>query len=180
MIQFDLQNRETIFASLPRGGVGAEIGVDWGEFSKIIFREARPRLLYLVDCWEKQSEKVYGHDPANSAHDVKYRQCLQWFTTDEQIKMVKAYSLDAALLFPDGYFDWLYLDANHLQCYADMLAWWPKVKSGGCFMGHDYVKGGVGDFITVADDVDRFVAETGLPLLLTEDPIYQNWIIQKP
>jgi len=168
-----------MFASLPKGGVGAEIGVDWGEFSKSILMNADPRLLYLIDCWEIQPEQVYGHDPANSQQDIKYRQCLQWYTTNERTKMVKAYSLDAATLFPNEYFDWLYIDANHLQCALDIQAWWPKVKPGGWLMGHDYVKGGVGDFITVADDVDAFVAEAGLPLILTEDEIYQNWIVQK-
>jgi hypothetical protein len=179
-MQWDLRDRETIFASLPRGGIGAEIGVDWGEFSKVIFQRAEPRLLYLIDCWEEQPVEIYGHDPANSAHDVKYKQCLRWFATNEQIRMIKAYSLDAAPCFPDQYFDWLYIDANHLQCYADIRAWWPKVKSGGWMMGHDYVTGGVGDYITVAKDVDRFVAETGLPVLLTDDEIYKNWIVQKP
>jgi len=46
-------------------------------------------------------------------------------------------------------------------------------------MGHDYVMGGVGDFITVQADVDRFVAKRGLELILSEDEVYKNWIIQK-
>ena len=169
-----------MFASLPKGGVGAELGVDWGEFSLSILKNAQPSLMYLIDCWEEQSAEDYGHDPANSHHDQKYQQCLRRYTTNLQVRMVKAYSLDAAQAFPDGYFDWFYVDANHLQCYADMAAWWPKMKSGGWFMGHDYVIGGVGDYITVQADVDRFVSEKASSLLLTDDEIFKNWIIQKP
>ena len=178
--KWNLESRDTMFASLPPGGVGAELGVDWGEFSKSILQYANPRLLYLIDCWEEQPEEVYGHDPANSHHGVKYKQCLGWYTTDERVKMVKAFSLDACEAFPDEYFDWFYVDANHLQCYQDMVAWWPKIKSGGFFMGHDYVIGGVGDYITVANDVVRFADEASLEVTLTNDEIYKNWIIGKP
>jgi len=179
-MNWNLSDRETMFDSLPKGGIGAEMGVDWGEFSKRIIQLAQPKMMYLIDCWEQQPVEVYGHDPANSHQDVKYKQCLTWFTTNERVKLVKAYSLDACEAFPDGYFDWFYIDANHLQCAADMAAWWPKIKSGGWFMGHDYVQGGVGDYITVQKDVDAFVEKYNLPLLLTEDEIYKNWIIRKP
>ena len=138
MDKLDLTGRESIFSSQKPGGIGAEIGVDWGTFSLRIMELAKPRLMYLVDCWEIQSSEVYGSDPANTQQDVKYRQCLQRYTTDERFRMVKAYSLEAAEVFPDGYFDWLYIDANHLQAYQDCCAWWPKVKTGGIIAGHDY------------------------------------------
>jgi len=180
-MQFDLSDRETIFSSLPPGGIGAEIGVDFGEFSKVIRRNAKPRLFYLVDVWIEQSMAVCGHDPANYRQEIKdaaYRQVLGWFMTDEGMKVVKEFSEIAAPMFPDAYFDWAFIDANHLRCYEDIQSWWPKVKSGGWLMGHDYCT--VGDYITVKKSVDRFVAETGLPLLTTDDEIYKCWIIQKP
>ena len=183
LVDFDLTDRETIFTSLPRGGVGAEIGVDFGEFSKVILRNAEPRLLYLVDCWEQQPTEVTGHDPANYRQEIKdaaYHQVLGWFLADKRVRVVKGYSEKVAPLFPDDFFNWLYLDANHLRCGADLRAFWPKIKPGGWIMGHDYVTGGVGDFITVQADVDEFSAEHKLPMLLTDDPIYKNYVIQKP
>ena len=182
MIDFDLTDRESIFLGLPPGGIGAEVGVAWGEFSKIIIANAKPRLMYLIDLWTHQSVEVTGNDPANSVQenkDAQYRQVLGWFLTDPGVRVVKDYSVKAALNFPDGYFDWVFIDSNHLICYEDIQAYWPKVKPGGYLLGHDYVDGGVGDFITVKDDVDRFVAETGLPLLLTDDPIYKCWILER-
>lgn len=179
----DLTHRESIFSSQPRGGIGAEIGVAWSEFSKDILRLAEPSLLYLIDCWEHLPEEVTGHDPANSDQankDGQYYQALSRFLTDPRVRVVKAFSQRVAPCFPDGYFDWLYIDANHLQCYADMLAWWPKVKTGGWMMGHDYCM--VGDFITVQRDVDRFAKLYALPLLVTVDEgtAYKNWLLQKP
>ncbi len=181
--QFNLMDRDSIFLGLARNGVGAEIGVGWGEFSKTILQNAEPRLLYLVDNWTQQPYEVYGDDPANYDQKIKdsaYHQVLSWFLTDDRVRVVKGDSLDVAKDLPDGWLDWLYLDANHLQCDADLRAWWPKVKTGGWLMGHDYVQGGVGNYITVQADVDKFVADNGLTMLLTDDKIWRNYLIQKP
>ncbi len=180
-MSFDLRDRETIFTSLSPGGIGAEIGVDFGDFSMIMRRNATPRLFYLIDCWEQQPTEVTGHDPANYKQETKdaaYRQVLGRFLADEGMRVVKEFSEIAAPMFPDGYFDWVYIDANHLRCYEDIQFWWPKVKSGGWLLGHDYCM--VGDFIRVKESVDRFISETGLPLLTTDDLIYKCWIIGKP
>lgn len=181
---FDLTNRSTIFASLPPHGIGAEIGVDWGHHVFDIKRLSQPRLLWLIDCWEVQPVEVYGSDPANSHFKEKYRMCLERFMFDPTVRLLKEYSQEAATLFPDGYFDWLYIDSNHLQCYQDMTAWWPKVRSQGYLMGHDYCM--VGDYITVKQDVDRFTTELHLEAGITLDldpehqSAYKSWVLQKP
>jgi len=183
MITFDLTDRNSIFSELPRGGIGAEIGVGNGGFSKVILRNADPKVLWLIDCWEQQPVAIYGHDPANVCQedqDARFEKVFRWSMTELGVQVLRAYSAQAAPLFLDEYFDWLYLDANHLQCAQDLRLWWPKIRSGGWMMGHDYVVGGKGDFITVQADVDQFVAEENLSMLLTDDPIYQNYIIQKP
>lgn len=178
MTQFDLTDRDTIFNALPRGGVGVEVGVGNGRFSVIILQRAEPRLLYLVDCWELQPIEVYGHDPGNANHDEKYQEVLDRFLTEERVHIIKAFSASVAAVFPDGYFDWVYLDANHLRCREDIDAWWPLVKSCGHLMGHDYCT--VGDYVRVKQDVDQWVGEIGLPLLTTDDEVWKNWIVQKP
>lgn len=180
-MKFDLRDRNTLFASLPKSGVGVEVGVDNGGFSGAILRFSSPKLLYLVDCWEHQSEVVCGSDPGNQPQPIKdelYQKVLKRFLLHDSVRIVKAYSVPAATLFPDGYFDWVFLDANHLRCGEDIAAWWPKVKRGGYLMGHDYCT--LDDFIRVKTSVDEFVASTGLPLLITEDPIYKCWIVQRP
>jgi len=182
-MKFDLTNRETVFASLDKGGVGAEIGVANGVFSEKIMALAEPQLLYLVDCWEHLPVEVTGNDPSNepqASKDAHYLRVLRTFIADPRVHVVKGYSLTVASLFPTSFFDWLYLDANHLLCYADIMAFWPTLKSGGWMMGHDYLD--VSDCFTVKTDVDRFVAETGHELLVTvdADTNYKSWIVRKP
>lgn len=49
-------------------------------------------------------------------------------------------SVDAAGMFPDNHFDFIYIDADHsfVAVTADLNAWYPKVKPGGWILGHDY------------------------------------------
>jgi hypothetical protein len=49
-------------------------------------------------------------------------------------------STRAAQSFPDNFFDFIFLDAahDHASVQEDLRAWWPKLKVGGLFAGHDY------------------------------------------
>jgi hypothetical protein len=48
-------------------------------------------------------------------------------------------SLEAAKLYPDNSLDFVLIDASHdyPSVHADILAWLPKVKSGGILAGDD-------------------------------------------
>jgi len=183
----DLTDRKSLIGSLPPGGVAAEIGVAAGEFSQLILETNRPRLLYLIDCWAHQSVEICGHDPSNvsdDAHEELYRHVIERFAANPAIKILRAYSPDVAARFADNYFDWLHFDGNHLQLRAELLAWWPKVRAGGWFTGHDYTV--AGDCITVKTVVDDWVAERGLELFVTrgDNDIYEKnyptWAFKKP
>jgi predicted O-methyltransferase YrrM len=52
-------------------------------------------------------------------------------------------SARASELFPDNYFDFIFLDAAHLyeDVRLDLKSWYPKLKIGGIFAGHDYYMG---------------------------------------
>jgi predicted O-methyltransferase YrrM len=49
-------------------------------------------------------------------------------------------SIAAARQFGDQSFDFVFLDTIHLyeQTKRELEAWWPKVKTGGVFAGHDH------------------------------------------
>lgn len=53
---------------------------------------------------------------------------------------VRQDSSKAAAIFPDNYFSFIFIDAGHSyeQVTNDLVAWFPKLKSGGIFAGHDY------------------------------------------
>lgn len=186
--ELNLATRKTLVASLPHGGVVAEIGVAGGQFSETIWELNEPRQLWLIDCWEYQPKEVYGDDPSNAPDEVQlglYRHVQERFADRPTVHFVRAYSVAAAQRFEDEYFDWLHFDANHRQVRQDLEAWYSKVKQGGWYTGHDYTI--AGDFITVKTDVDLFVAEHGLELFVTrgdDGDIYEinypSWAFRKP
>jgi hypothetical protein len=63
-------------------------------------------------------------------------------------------------LFPDGYFDFIYVDGYaHTgeeagQTFRD---WWPRLKAGGVFAGDDYDRA----WPDVVQNVDAFLAANG-------------------
>ena len=109
--------------------------------------------------------------------DARYLDVCARFASDPRVRIIRDFTIPAATRFPDKVFDWIYVDANHLQCYDDMTAWWPKVKSGGYLTGHDYAK--ERNWMTVTQDVDRFVKEHQLVMTATTEK-YASWVIQKP
>ena len=56
------------------------------------------------------------------------------------VNFVQSDSALAAKRFEDASVDFVFIDANHSKegCGRDMLAWYPKVKVGGTFAGHDF------------------------------------------
>ena len=123
-------------------GIGIEVGVQEGVFSQHILKNWTGKKLYLVDCWRHQKEYA---DIANGDHNVQLNCMAKTFMNvygfEERAVMLREMSLDAANLFQDGFFDFVFLDADHKYEAAkkDLEAWYPKVKKGGIFCGHDYL-----------------------------------------
>ncbi len=73
--------------------------------------------------------------------------------------------------FPDGYFDWVYIDGNHSEAAvrADLELALRKVRGGGVIAGDDYLWDRGGDGCSVQRAVLGFVADYGLKLTLIGD-----------
>jgi cephalosporin hydroxylase len=138
---FYFEGRSQLMKALAFQKRVVEVGVNIGQFSSLIL-EACPLELYLVDCWEQQNLNNYENDILyNSNHTEAYKYVCSKFYHMKNIKIIKDYSLKAVQNFPDKYFDIVYLDANHSKesVYQDLIAWTPKIKSGGFMSGHDYL-----------------------------------------
>jgi len=186
-MELDLLNRRSLMASLPKGGIGAEIGVAEGSFSQVLLDVTEPELLYLIDSWEYITDEALKDDASNvpqAAQNSRRQQVMQTLGVKSRVRVLRARSLNAATNFMDDFFDWVYIDADHTQAGADAEAWWSKIKSGGWATGHDYTN--VGEYITVKAQIDEFVARRGLKLFVTrgDDNIYEKnyptWAVQKP
>ena len=72
--------------------------------------------------------------------DRMYREVKEKFANNSNVRVIKEFSKGASQLFPDEYFDLVYIDANHTYqgVSADLEIWLPKVKRGGLLAGHDY------------------------------------------
>ena len=71
----------------------------------------------------------------------------------ERVRFIKEFSVKAAEDFPDGYFDYVYIDGAHdaENVFQDIKAWYPKLRMGGILAGHDWwlksVQEGVSKFV---------------------------------
>ena len=175
-----ISNRLEMLSLLPRG-VCAEVGVLAGFFSKQILT-TNPQMLYMIDCWEQQTGE-YTQDPANQVDFPNlYKYIHNEFGGFPNTTIIKRYSVVAAKMFPDLFFDWVYIDANHGYdaISQDIKVWWPKIKNGGYLTGHDYVDNLDGySFIQVKLAVDHFVTDNNHSLIITQEIDFPSWIIQK-
>ena len=111
---------------------GVEIGVNLGEFAASILSRSCLRSLLLVDPWA-------GHRGGDG--DEALAQCkLVMEPFGQRVSYLRQTSPAAAEHVCDGSVEWIYLDGSHTytDVTADLGAWWPKLKRGGVYAGHDY------------------------------------------
>jgi len=146
--------RQFLLDMLPKQSVGVEIGVHKGDFSEEILNSISPQELHLIDPWEHQTSGIYksawyggAAKGGQNEMDERYSSVLKRFDKNihaKQVKVHRGYSTDILQQFPDQYFDWVYIDGNHLYEYVkkDLELSFQKVKSGGYITGDDYIDGG--------------------------------------
>ena len=151
--------------------IGAEIGVEAGVHAKQLRKYLDIKKLYLIDIWKNYKE---SDNARYSSQELNLKGVIEEFGDDENMIIIQKESLKAVEMFDDGYFDFVYVDANHLYEHVkeDLRAWYPKVKKGGVFCGHDY-NGGYHPGVRKA--VDEFVKENKLKLY---DKNFDWWIIK--
>jgi hypothetical protein len=141
----------------------AEIGVWKSNLTKRILRNTSEIEEYwAVDAWDidfalSRTEKRRTVEDWFSM----YLNCCELMRYFPQLKVIKATSEHASTVFPDSYFDMVYLDANHEyeDVYADIGYWLPKVRDGGLLGGHDY---GGHRWAGVKEAVDKFFWEKNI------------------
>ena len=154
LVPNSLEQRMYLLELLPKNSVGAEIGVHKGDFSEKILQVVQPNELHLIDPWKHETSAVYG-DALYGGHakkgqvemDQRYAEVCARFEMPvrrQQVKIHRGYSTDVLDGFPDDYFDWVYIDGNHLYEYVkkDMDLSFRKTKTGGFVTGDDYMEGG--------------------------------------
>lgn len=169
-------NRDAVLKLIPRGGVGVEIGVNRGAYSKKIVEFAAPRQLHLIDPWPVDSGddyiKTYGVRDDMQAHYEMVRSEFAGRIARGEVVMPRHYSRDCASSFADGQFDFIYVDGMHSYeaCLEDLRLYGPKVRGTGLLMGHDFSNTDMGrrKSFGVVRAVSEFVAQSDFrPVLVT-------------
>jgi predicted O-methyltransferase YrrM len=147
-----------LIALLPEDAIIAEIGTYSGESAKLFLPKVKK--LYCIDPWEGYIEQdtfeTMGipSDSLAAAEQIFNRLANE---NPDKIVKCKGTSTCMAMLFPDSFFDMVYIDGNHEYGHvkADIEAWFPKVKYGGILAGHDYCEA----FDGVIKAVKEFLCE---------------------
>lgn len=172
-----IKTREELIQLIPQGGIGAEVGIFKGEFSKILLEKTLPQLFYMIDPWEGNimSGDKNGQNIEYIDGDKQYiEHIIPEFLFIPQVKILRNYS-DILSLFPDNHLDWIYLDGAHDYEYIryDLEYSFHKVKSGGFIMGHDYTMNmfpglvyAVNEFCQAHELEIKYLTEDGCPSYL--------------
>lgn len=117
----------------------AEIGTFLGTGSTTVFGALQADLV-CVDHWKGNEHDTFMQriSPDNDLFNLCKRN-VERFDHQKKISLVNSDSAEAADSYPDGYFDLVFVDADHTYegCKRDILAWKSKVRKGGIICGHD-------------------------------------------
>jgi len=175
-------------------GLGVEVGVFAGVFSEIILNSWKGKELFLVDAWAslpgyndflRRTDKLWIDTKKESKEEWEkiLAECKERVSRFANVRILRATSLEAAATFADESLDFIYLDADHSKeaVEKDLLAWYPKLRRGGLFSGHDYFSGDrKGIKFGVKDAVDAFAKQEGKILAVTtEEHIFKTWYFFK-
>jgi hypothetical protein len=140
--------RVDLLRQMPKDSICAEIGVFKGNFSGSILQIVSPQRLHLIDPWAFQnqySQSWFGGELGHSQKNMdriheKVKQRFRSEIRHGQVIVNRGLSTELASEFPDDYFDWIYIDANHTYeaVRADLQAFSSKVKQGGFIAGDNY------------------------------------------
>lgn len=127
---------------LPKGGVGAELGVFRGHFSPVLFEHAEPTRLLLVDPWYLLTPEWHWGAGDRSTVNAVRRILKQWKREIERGTVTVHIGDDRDVLrtLDDGALDWVYIDSSHAYGHTldELHLLDSKVRPGGVIAGDDW------------------------------------------
>lgn len=164
------KTRNDFINSLASNMVVCELGVFQGDFSEVLFLH-NPKELHLIDpfvgaFWsgDKDGLNMQYANLSESYYDLQTK-----YSTHNHVHIHKGYSYDILINFPDYYFDFMYIDADHTYngVKNDLILCKQKTKINGIIAGHDYHES---RFPGVVQAVEEFCDTHSLPIsFLTND-----------
>lgn len=123
---------DMIANGLPDGARVVEIGVSNGR--SLVYLASKIRSL-------GKTARVIGIDNMDYGRADQRNEIINHIIkSGEEIELLEMSSLDASTKFPDGYFDFIFIDSSHKyeQTKAEIILWNRKLKDNKILAGHDY------------------------------------------
>ena len=136
------QARHEFTSILPKGSVGAEIGVFTGRFSRELCKRAKPRLFFAIDPWWERHGEVFSFRPdmhTRHAYHSTLKRLSSWIRSGTARVLVQR-SQDALMSLGPASLDWIYLDSSHdeAETWEELQLCRDVVRSDGVISGHDF------------------------------------------
>lgn len=152
----------------------AEIGVASGGTSALCLRDFPSLRLWMIDPWWTDPDylRESGHvlrrpdgglmNQGDFDAMAETARCATEFAAARRV-ILRMPSWEAAGSIPDGQLSLVFIDGDHGEAAVrkDCRLYWPKVKPGGVFSGHDY---GNRKHPGVKLAVDEWAVERGIEL----------------
>jgi hypothetical protein len=148
--------------------IAAEIGLDRGYNATHLLENTELEKLYCFDRFSTKGSARNREDTVKRMED----------TFGDRFVLVEGNSSVMAKDFEDNFFDFIYIDGDHRYrgVKRDLAAFWPKVREGGFFGGHDYC---LAKKCGVIRAVDEFTALENVTFSFTEDGANPSfWLIK--
>lgn len=153
--------------------IGIEIGVDEGLTSRYFLSQLPELKLFGVDPYAEYVDwngNNLDQNGRNNTFEIAIKRLNKF---SDRYVLYRVTSDDAVDKFADNHYDFIFIDGLHEygQLKKDCANYWPKIKKGGVFAGHDYTT-----IAGVKKAVDEFAKEVGAtPIHLREKDVWY-WI----
>lgn len=147
----DVRSLVMTIGTLGKDLVGVELGLFRAEsFCTLLQCCPNIKKLYGVDAWKPYSDYIGVADGAEAGKvttlaemDLIRETALNFIYFSGEADRAEVLEMDtseAVKQFEDDSLDFIFLDAylSKEQALREMIEWWPKVKKGGLFSGHDW------------------------------------------
>jgi len=150
-IQCDIKSLVNTIALQGKDLVGVELGIYRAEsFCTLLQCVPNIKKLYGVDNWQPYVDYIkdpYDGTPngASTDREIEYSKfmayhAIKYCANNHKAEVLEMDSTEAAEKFDDESLDFIFIDTYYSkeQAEKELDVWYPKVKQGGLFMGHDY------------------------------------------
>lgn len=167
---------------LPRRGVGAELGVFQGRFSRTLLDVSEASRLHLVDPWYFATAYWHWGVGNRSTVDALVNILVDFKQEIDASRVLVHVADDLAVLreLPDDYFDWVYLDSTHQYRHTveELTLLARKVRVDGIVAGDDWRPDPTHRHHGVYRAVREFVSADTYAMVGVDEPTTQ-WAIRR-